>query len=257
MLSLPYLFVRDTERKVARMKVVFELLVNSSKKPIQLSGELMPFQLDDIKIEWITTVENHLNAVIFTVSDAKIQVDEKDQSLKAAPELNEKVFSVAAYLANRMYIKTGLEILDPSLILLNSPAIVPETSEEKKMYAHYKKEGFIAIRSSANIVSNNFLVDANFVQYFKFFKAYASYADGLRVISPFLRYVQFYKVIEHFFPEEDFKIFLDKVVNFAYPLDKRYNKNQIRIFREIRNRCVHQNAHLGHLSPSDLALFAK
>lgn len=204
----------------------------------------------DTKVSWKADSKGHLEFVELNIFGAQIQHAPNGAILSSYPELEEFAFRVIAYVANSILIQTGFDAFDPANVLRGTPEIFPETSEEEVKFAKCPKTVGSAFTVDA-LISGNFR-PMEYSAGFGHSAAVASYADGLRVSSPFQQYEQFYKVVGHFFTQEGPD--LDKAVSsHASRYDPKYNQAQVEKLRDLRNRCVHPKHSHGHVNPEDVA----
>lgn len=217
---------------------------------VPVTTEIVPFQIGNAKIDWETDSNNKLSSIGLTISGAELRRDSTGVILSTYPELQEAAFKVATYIANSILVQTGADTIDPEFVLLNTPEVFPETPEEETLFSSTPKRLDIAVRAIA--LCWGILSPDEYAPGFDHSAALASFADGIRVSSPFLRYEQFYKVIEHFFSDEGEG--LDEAVsNYASSHDPRFTKKMIEQLRRLRNRCVHPQARHGHVNPESRA----
>jgi len=217
---------------------------------VPVTTKIAPVQIGNAKIDWGMDGNNKLSSIGLTISEAELRRDSAGVIHATYPELEEAAFKAATYIANSILVHTGADAIDPEIVLLKTPELFPETPEEETLFASSPKRLDIAVRAIAlcwGILSPN-----EWVPEFEQSAALASFADGIRVSSPFLRYEQFYKVIEHFFSDKGEG--LDEAVsNHASSHDPRFTKKMIEQLRRLRNRCVHPQAPHGHVNPESRA----
>lgn len=217
---------------------------------VPVTTKIAPVQIGNAKIDWEMDGNNKLSSIGLTISEAELRRDSVGVIHATYPELEETAFKAATYIANSILLHAGADVIDPEFVLLNTPELFPQTAEEETLFASSPKRCEIALR--ALVVSWGVLSSNEWVPGFEHSAALASFADGIRVSSPFLRYEQFYKVIEHFFSGEREE--LDEAVSsYASSHDPTFTKKLIEALRKLRNRCVHPQARHGHVSPESVA----
>ncbi len=147
--------------------------------------------------------KNHLAFVkiIFSgISVNQLQINNNGRIIPKFPELEEQVFRVSSYVANRIFIQARVEILNLQYGIYVTPEILPERPTDEEFLAMHEIAFQATLPITWNIIRDRFQKPDDFERGFKFSKAYAHYAEGLRVYSRFLRYEQFFKIIEYFFP---------------------------------------------------------
>lgn len=233
------------------MRVVYKLPVKDGVL-ISVLDQDNKFSFDDIKVEWEVNDKNHLAFVNLIITGVELTITDRGFIQDSFPELEERVFQVGSYIANRIFIQTGVEALDPNFVFYGYVNVFPETLEEENIFANYRTAFYSCLPITWNIIKQAFQPPENFTSNFKQSKAFAHYADGLRVSSPFLRYEQFYKVLEHFCDKTG-EAFDRRVSIYVIKHDQRFNQAQVENLRIIRNRIMHPNHKNGHLNPSDIA----
>ena len=100
-----------------------------------------------------------------------------------------------------MRFQTGFEAFDPYVVIGHSPDVSPETTEEEQEFKRARGQTRSTSAKQAVALTEPFNPSV-YASHETHPDALASYADGLRAESPFLKYEQFYKVIEYFFEGE-------------------------------------------------------
>jgi hypothetical protein len=216
---------------------------------ISIADQDNNISLDNMTVEWKMDNANHLSFVNLVITDVDLQISDKGFIRDSFPELENKAFQVGAYIANRIFIQTGVEAVDPNFVFYGHVDVFPETPAEEKVFSTHDTALNCCLPITWNVIQQVFQPPKDFVAGFKLSKAYANYTDGLRVMNPFLRYEQFYKVLEHFFNKKgrEFDLAVSRHVS---KYDKNFDQNQIEKLRNLRNRIVHPRKK-GHLNPSD------
>lgn len=232
------------------MKVTYQIPIE--EKDLIL-GNSKQYTFDGICVEWDVDSKNNLNYINLIISGIPIEKLKELKQRDNNPEvmkLRERMFSVMSYIANRILIEKGRDILDLDYVKNVGFCISPETIDEERYFPKGTIESGAILLLKANIINKALKLPDDFERGFKFSEAYAHYVEGLRVLSPFLRYEQFYKVIEHFFKKKGEKLDLAVSLHVS-KYDKGFDHNQIEKLRNLRNRIVHPRKR-GHLNPSDI-----
>lgn len=230
------------------MRVSFSL--PATRGPVTLvPDENAPSVFADGKVIWQLDGKGNLVSVALVFNGAEIRRNAEGLILPTYPELNQKAFKLAAFISNSVLIETGVDAIDPYNVFNRSPLIEPETPEEEKAFEHSVKEAYDSLRLCLS--TRDYFRPTKCVSHFSHSAPLAHYADGIRTVSPLLKFEQFWKVVEHFFIEKGKR--LDVVVSaHASKFDPQFTEDKIKELRVIRNRCIHPRAHRGHLSPEDL-----
>lgn len=220
--------------------------------PVKAGVELtVPFATPSIRIEnaivnWEADSERKLSTVVLRISSQPLKLDQQGAIVPIYPELQVLAHRLSTYIANSVLRQTGFDAINSEIVLRSSPELYPETPDEEREFANRP----VVVSSSFPLVRrvvSTFKPEV-YPQLFKHSAALASYADGLRVRSPFQQYELFYKVIEYFFEENGSA--LDKAVsNHLLPHDSRFSESQIEALRHLRNRSIHPRHRKGHLNP--------
>lgn len=182
------------------MRVVYKLPVKDGVF-ISISDQETEIALDNTGVKWEMNKDNHLAFVSIIFSGIlihQLQIDKKGRIIRKFPDLEEQVFSISSYVANRIRILTGVDVLNLQDVIYVKPDILRETSIDEKFLATHEIALHDLFPFSINLVRDKFQKPDDFEKGFDFSKAFANYAEGLRILSPFLQYELTYKVLEHF-----------------------------------------------------------
>lgn len=209
-----------------------------------------------MKTEWQVDKDNKLSAIhlIFhNVPNEDIRYD--DYKHPRIPHLEIQVYNTVSYIANQIRIETGIDVIDLDFIerMFIPEDILPETIEEEQKG---NKDWISPLPIKFNVVKDVF-EPLNFTGQFKLSRVLSFYADSRRVLSPFTRYEQLFKIVEYFFCDKNKKKYFDEevvreVCQHAQAYDNRFDPDTIKRLRNIRNRILHPHAEKGHLNPSDI-----
>ncbi len=234
------------------MKVIFEIPI--IEKDIVFDPiENKQYTFDGINIEWDIDSNKNLNYIKLIISGIPIEMLKELKQGNNEPtvlKLKKRLFSVISYIENRILIEKGRDIVDLDYLRIMPFNIYPETPDEEKYFPKGTIEPMPHLLIRTNIISKKLMLPDDLETGFKFSEVYANYTDGLRVMNPFLRYEQFYKVLEHFFNKKGREFDL-AVSRYVSKYDKSFDQNQIEKLRNLRNRIVHPRKK-GHLNPSDI-----
>jgi len=233
------------------MRVVYNLPVKDGVV-ISISDQEKKIAFDNINVKWEMNKENHLAFVNLIITGIELTITNRGFIQDSFPELEERAFQVGSYVANRIFIQTGVEALDPNFVFYGYVNVFPETLEEEKIFANHRTAFHSCLPITWNIIKEAFQPPEDFTNGFMVSKAFANYADGLRVPSPFLRYEQFYKVLEHVCDSRDENLFCNRISSLIFQYDQGFTPDSIRCLRYLRNRIIHPKTPYGHLNPSDV-----
>lgn len=235
------------------MKVIFEIPI-IEKDNIFDPIENKQYTFDEINIEWDVDSNKNLNYIKLIISGIPIEMLKELKQGNNEPtvlKLKKRMFSVISYIANRILIQKGRDIVDLDYLRIMPFNIYPETPDEEKYFPKGPIEPMPHLLIRTNIISKKLMLPDDLETGFKFSEAFANYADGLRALSTFLRYEQFYKGLAHFCEGRD-KNFCTKIRNYVIQYDNSFTTDKIKELRDLRNRITHPKANHGHLNPSDM-----
>lgn len=235
------------------MKVIYRIPLKEKGLVLSHSG-YRPYVIDGISVQWEVGSETNLNYINLIMSGIEIgmlkELKQNDTNPKVL-ELRERMFNVISYIANRILIKKGQDLVDLDYVRIVPLDIYPEASDEDKYFPTGPIESSRPFLVRFNVINKELILPDDFEIGFKHSEAFANYADGIRVTSPFLRYEQFFKIVEYFFSHKD--TFDREVSKHASKYDNRFSQEQIHHLKRIRHRSMHYHVYDGHLNPSDLA----
>jgi hypothetical protein len=230
------------------MELIFKIQV-LSREDLRWHDYIGPTKIDKYIITWEVSEEEKIKSVLIILKNYPVKRTENNTIDTDFSSLNKDIFKLATYLSNKIYTSTGIELCRPESVFFNPPCLVPETDEEKILLKNTPKlkkkhgETFFITYRPLDIKNLHFG--------FKFSQAYSFMADAKRVSSPFLKYEQYYKVIEFFFNGKGLD-FDRNVSSYIESIDSKYNLEKIKELRSLRNRCIHPNASKGHVNPENL-----
>lgn len=206
-----------------------------------------PVCIDNNQVAWVSEeTSNYLQAVIIKIPSIQMCRDENGWILTDYPELSEKAFKIALYIANRILIQTCVDAIDPEMVLRGSPQVFPETPEEEKEFKNSLRQLVKEFSMSWTIMGK--FQPSCYSAGFEHLAAFALFADALRAVSPFQRFKQFYEVVEYFFPPKEGQI--ESISEYAFKHDKRFTPEKVAELKDIRNRCTHPRKK-DYLHPGD------
>lgn len=231
------------------MEIVYRLAIKSDVDlPVEVGTSSI--HVDDAEVEWEVGAEASLQGVVIHILGKPMRFDDRGVILSTYPELESHAYRLSNYIANCLFKQTGFDAVDPEEVLLRSPELHAETSQEADLLANRQRTYHNSLPVTWR-VQGNFRPD-DYPALFAHSAALALYTDGVRVVSPFQKYELFYKVVEYFFSEIGAALD-NRVSAHALTFDTRFNAPQIEVLRHLRNRSVHPRARRGHVNPEVLA----
>lgn len=231
------------------MKVVYTIPVHSGVA-IPVPPSTPSLTVSSTAVSWKTTEGGHLEAVVLEFTGAEIRYNENGAIMPTYPELEEKAYRVANYVANRLYIQTAFDSIGAEFVLQEAPAISPESPHEENEF----RTKFKAIWKAIGLgwATHGLFEPASYSHGFDHSAAWGYFSDAQRAASEFQQFELLFKVVEYFFPEESKD--LDVAVSaHISPHDASYTQTVIEQLRLLRNRCVHPRAKRGHVNPENIA----
>jgi len=231
------------------MKILYKLpvVVNMNLK---WNDHLQPVRVGQFEVSWDISEENLLQNILVSISEQNIEKDTEGKIDGIFPHLREELYKTVSYISNKIFTQTGVQVFTPSIVFSIAPDLIPENCEEEHDLKACPKKRAIQQQISWQIFNH---LDLNgFSEDYAHLEAYSYIADANRVESPFLQFEQLFKVIEFFFGGTD-QNFDRRVSAYTITLDRRFDQNKIETFRNLRNRCIHPTAHLGHANQIDLS----
>lgn len=233
------------------MRVTFKLEL---KEPVTASPSIEATGSIEVgrgTIAWNIDSDNKLRAILISFSGMRLKINKEGVIETRYPELHEEVHRLGLYAANRLFLQTLVDALPFQDMFDGTPSIDAETPEEESVLSTRRR-----IVEKAFKLNWNHVNDFNPSVYGDLFpnsEELANYCDGLRAQSSFLKFQQFFKVVEYFIPEEGQKF--DKAVSlYAASLDPQFTEDEIRSLRHLRIRCIHPRPRsLQHVSSERLS----
>ena len=249
------------------MRVVYRL---EAAGGVPAEGQADPVDFPGgIRAEW-EVGEGYIAAIRLILSGITLQRGPTGSIRTDTEEIKAKAYSAIGLIANNVFSQTGVDAFAPSKVIDGYPYdmgnnpddISPEGADEQK---EFERDGRWRLGGSRTLkwrILGEFDPSA-YAAKVAHSPALANFADGLRAESPFVKYEQFYKVVEHFFPDtakthggalEGPK--LDRAVSAHISgMDARFTEDKVRELREVRIRSVHAHPYNtvgSHLSPQDI-----
>jgi hypothetical protein len=162
------------------MRVVYKLPIKKGVT-ISVSAKDKEISFDNIIVEWEKDNKRHLAFVNLIIADQVLEINDKGFIRDSFPKLEERAFQVGSYIANRIFIQTGVEALDPNFVFYGYVDVFPETLDEEKTFATHDTAFNCCLPETWNVIQQAFQTSEDFTAGFKLSKAYANSADGLRV----------------------------------------------------------------------------
>lgn len=246
------------------MRVTYELEVLRDGSDPAVGEEVTNLGVIDVEgavvdVDW-DLATRRLTRVRIAISGLPLCRDPVSGSvLSRTPKIEARAFAAASYVANLLRVETGLDGIDPFAVVNGSPSITAETREEEEELANSLRTVSTSISFSYSVYCLLRQTDwerwAALAADARVRNALANYAEGFRVQSPFLRFEQFYKVLDHFFPTLDGERLDAAVAAHLATHDLGITQDTITALRELRIRSMHavpRKAGL-HLSPHQLS----
>ena len=121
------------QTKGIALKVGFSLPVRQEVR-VAVPDETRYVTIGDADVEWITDSENILESIMVNFSRVEINFTDEGTIIPATEELQEQAYRLATYLANRLYVQTSFDAIDPEHVLLAAPMVSPETPYEEDLF---------------------------------------------------------------------------------------------------------------------------
>ena len=236
------------------MKVTFQLKLRERVKVsenIDLNGSV---PVGQGVISWGVDSEQMLEEASISFNGMPLKWTNDGIIETAYPELQVEAYRFGLYFSNRVFFQTNVDAIDVQKMFNGTPSISPETPEEQAILKKHRRIISKSLRLSWSFVNN--FEPSNYSDFFPYSEALADYCDALRVESLFLKFQQFYKVIEYFVPRTGEK-FDRAVSNHAISYDPRFTQEEINNLRSLRNRCVHSKDRTNHISSEKIAGLAE
>ena len=202
-------------------------------------------------VSWKVTEGNHLEAVIFEFTGCDIRYSETGAILPTYPELEKKAYRVANYLADRIFVQTGFDAIDPNHLFSEPPTISPENESEEVEFKTKKKSLQKEFQYSWSM--EGLFEPSPYAHGFNNSRAHGYYADAMRVASPFQKFELLYKVVEYFFPNKDGTDLDVAVLAHVIQHDVNYKSDVFEQLRVLRSKIVHPHAKKVHVNPQNIA----
>jgi hypothetical protein len=212
---------------------------NSNKSTAtKLFDGLVTYEMDEQK---------SLTTVLVEVLNVNYEI--KDNRFIISSSVEATAYKIALFIANKIYIQTGIDTVKPNDVLLNSPVLIPENETEENILKSYLFNGGSSVNGELIVRKN--LNPCDYGKDYNISAAYAYYADALRSKNIITQYEQLYKIIEYFFDEEG--LMLDNAVSrYISQFGPHFSVEKIKTLRWVRSRCIHPRAIHGHLNPEDI-----
>jgi len=236
------------------MRVTFKLEL---KEPIAVSPGVDPngsIRLGRGSVAWVIDSENKLEAISISFDGMPLKRTREGPIDTWYPELHDEAHRLGLYAANRVFLQTKVDAVPFQSMFDGTPSIEAETSEEEEVMRTRRHIVEKALKLAWNHVSD--FNPSSYDDLFPNSEALADYCDALRVESPFLKFQQFFKVIEHFVDAKD-NVFDRLASEHASKYDPRFVPSEIQELRLLRNRCTHPQHRLGHISSEKRASLAE
>lgn len=231
------------------MKVIYTLPVRSGPAiPVVLRIPVLT--IDKMSVEWKTDGAGNLEAAIVEFNGVDLSYTLEGRIDPAPDPLQEQAYRVANYIANRVYIQTSFDAIDPQCVLLETPNVFPENPNEETEFKRTPRRMWASV--NVDYLIQGIFDPSPYDLGFEHSAAHGYYADALRTASLFQKFELLYKVVEYFFSEEGSA--LDTAVSaYVAAYDSSFTPQAVSELRLLRNRSVHPRARKGHVSPENIA----
>lgn len=239
------------------MKVTYHL---RAQQPIPLASAPSDLRIDSVDVAWVIHDEQ-LTGVDLVFREQPLpaeQIQQKDAKITNVRDSAREVvgYRIASYLADEIYIMTGIETQWQDQIIDQFPDAAAETADEEPYFPMVIFRGHGSMQARATVVRK--LEGAMLTRRDTNAIAVAHYARATRTADPFDAYEEYFQAIEYFVkdrlqgPAADANLSetIERIEG-GYP---SFTAGQIKTLREIRTRIVHPHprSELGHLSPYEL-----
>jgi hypothetical protein len=196
------------------------------------------------------TERGFLESVTIEFAGAEMRYSERGAILPTYPELQEEVYRVANFVADRLFSQTAYDAIDPGEVFLNAPTTTPENEEEENEFKAKRRS--IRVPRKIRWATHGLFEPAAYGHGYTHSAAHGYFADAQRATSVFQQFELLFKVVEYFFPEHGPA--LDAAVStHIAPYDATYTLTEIEKLRLLRNRSIHPRAEKGHVNPKNIA----
>lgn len=205
-------------------------------------------------ISWNVDTENQLKDIFISFKGMPIEWTHDKLIDTSYSRIRPMAYRLGLYIANRLFLQTNVDGIQTQPKFELSATIQAETPDEVEILKKHRRR----VQSSVEIVWShvNDFEPSNYDDLFSHSEALANYSDGMRVSSLFLKFQQFYKVVEYFVPMSGIKF--DRAVSrYAVKFNAQFTEGEIGRLRELRNRCTHPKHGAGHVSSERVAGMAE
>lgn len=222
------------------MKVIYSLL---AEPRVPLKAVAHPVTISGVQINWQID-GNEITGVQLIISGKTIRPSSKSGTIISyQPDLEVLAFQIASFVTDQIYVQTGIDAFRPSAVIGNSPVLEPETPAEEQMLKLSAQTHQRSISASAALCES--YDTSSLAGTYRYATAIAHLARALRAYDPFVKYEEFYKVVEYFWPLKD--VAFDAAVStYAAPKDPLFAERKIKRMRLLRNRIIHPGHAPGH-----------
>lgn len=240
---------KNEHRQEVIMKAAYTMPIRS-ERAISVRPGTPSFIIGKATVSWKTEKENCLEAVVLEFTGIEITYTQEGYIVTAPAELEEQAYRVASYLANRLYVQTSMDAIDPESILRKTPMVSPENPDEEQIFKTTPKRMRTSVKTGWKILGS--FEPELYPSGFDHSAAYGYFADAMRVSSPFQEFELLYKVVEYFFSEDSSALDM-AVFSYVTPYDATFTSDVVKDLRFLRSRCVHPRARRGHINSQNIA----
>ena len=228
------------------------ILPANPKDPMPVPEGAAGFEMDGIHVDWWVKDGNLLNLVL-TVHRQPLRFSETGYISLEYPELSERIYRVASFVADRIKVQTLQDVVDTNLFISSSASW--GQPEDETEVAECKGKSMCVSGTPCQLLWNNcrhfdpsgFATDATHPHVYSFL------ADSFRASSVFQKYDLLYKVVDYFFDPLKKEALYSAVSEHVSPFDPTYTPSVVKELHMVRNRIAHPKAKYGHLNPQNSA----
>jgi hypothetical protein len=227
------------------MKILYEIPVRNGVA-VPVPANTPSFRIGNALINWRVTSGGNLEAILIEFSGIQMRYTESGSISSSFPELEEEAYRISYYIANRLFIQTAFDAIQPSRVLSDAPTLFAESTEEEAEII--SKGRAVWSNTKIHFAVRNEFDTSSYIERYEHSAAYGYFAEALRAASEFQQYELLYKVIEYFFPEDGTNLDL-AVSAHLMPYDHSCTSSSFEELRQLRNRIIHPRARRGHVDP--------
>ena len=228
-----------------------------NNEQLSVPANTAAISINGCNVSWGVNEEGKLEKVIMDLIGRPIIQDDTGKIFSSYPKIDAIAFNMATFLSNNIFIQTGIDAIDPYVILTNSPELIPESNDEEKLLKSTPKMAYTNLDAKIKILGK--FDPQKYASSRNVSLAIAHLATAWRSINVLHKFECFFKVIETVFKKgrnEKADDFDSRVSNYASKIDPGFTMDVIKNFRDLRNRCVHPD-NPAHLSPENIVAISE